>query len=86
MYFLIEELTMNAWPSLQTILLDGWIIRMANGYTKRANSVNPIYSYRNKLDDNIKYCENVYRNNNLPVVFKLIECEAHEIIDKKLKH
>ena len=85
MDFLIEELTMNAWPSLQTILLDGWIIRMANGYTKRANSVNPIYSYKNKLDDNIKYCEDVYRKNNLPVVFKLVECESHEIIDKKLE-
>jgi hypothetical protein len=33
MDFTIEELTMNAWPSLQTILLDGWIIRMAGGYT-----------------------------------------------------
>jgi hypothetical protein len=44
MDFTIEELSMNAWPSIQTVLLDGWILRMSNGYTKRANSVNPLYS------------------------------------------
>lgn len=35
----IEELSMNAWPSLQTIMYDGWVIILADGYTKRANSV-----------------------------------------------
>jgi hypothetical protein len=85
MYFTIEELTMNALPSLQTILLDGWVIRMANGYTKRANSVNPIYSYENNLDEKIKYCENIFRNNNLPVIFKIIECDEYKILDKKLE-
>jgi len=48
MDFTIKEQTMNVWPSLQTILLAGWIIRMAGGYTKRANSVNPIYSFEKK--------------------------------------
>lgn len=38
-----EELQMNALPSLQTILYDGWVLRFAKGYTNRANSVNPIY-------------------------------------------
>jgi hypothetical protein len=85
MDYTIEELAMNAWPSLQTILIDGWIIRIANGYTKRANSVNPIYLYKNNLDDNIKYCENIYRSNNLPIIFKIVECEEQKIIDQKLE-
>jgi N-acetylglutamate synthase-like GNAT family acetyltransferase len=85
MDFTIEELTMNAWPSLQTILLDGWIIRMADGYTKRSNSVNPIYNFENNLDKKINYCENIYRSNNLPIVFKIIDCKEHKIIDKKLE-
>jgi N-acetylglutamate synthase-like GNAT family acetyltransferase len=85
MDFTIEELTMNAWPSLQTILLDGWIIRMAGGYTKRANSVNPIYSFENNLDKKIKYCEKIYRNNNLPIIFKIIDCKEHIIIDNRLE-
>jgi ribosomal protein S18 acetylase RimI-like enzyme len=85
MDFTIEELSMNAWPSLQTVLYDGWIIRMANGYTKRANSVNPIYAYKNNLEEKIKYCETVYENNGLPVVYKLVECDEHTIIDSELE-
>jgi RimJ/RimL family protein N-acetyltransferase len=85
MNFTIEELSMNAWPSIQTILLDGWIIRMANGYTKRANSVNPLYLFNNNLDEKIKYCENIYRKNNLPTVYKIIGCDEYEKIDQKLE-
>ena len=39
----LEELALNAWTSIQTVVYDGWLIRFSNGYTKRANSVNPIY-------------------------------------------
>jgi GNAT superfamily N-acetyltransferase len=85
MDFTIEELTINAWPSLQTILLDGWVIRMAEGYTKRANSVNPIYSFKNNLDEKINYCENIYKKNKLPTIYKIVECEEQKIIDKRLE-
>ena len=85
MDFTFEELTMNALPSLQTVLLNGWIIRLADGYLQRANSVIPIYSFDKDLDDKISYCENIYRNNNLPTIFKIIECEEHKNIDKKLE-
>ena len=85
MDFTIEELTMNAWPSLQTILLNGWIIRLANGYTKRANSVNPIYSFGNNMESKIEYCEDIFRNNNLPVIFKIIDCGEYKILDIKLE-
>jgi GNAT superfamily N-acetyltransferase len=85
MDFTVEELSMNAWPSIQTVLLDGWVLRMANGYTKRANSVNPLYSFQDNLDKKIKYCENIYRKNDLPVVFKIIDCEEYKIIDRRLE-
>ncbi|MDB5085123.1 MAG: family N-acetyltransferase, partial [Bacilli bacterium] len=39
-YKMIEELTLNNWQPLQTMLYDGWLLRFAGGYTKRANSVN----------------------------------------------
>lgn len=47
---LIEELSMNAWSALQTKLYDGWILRFADGYSKRANSINPIYDSRISLE------------------------------------
>lgn len=67
----IEELSMNAWPSLQTLLCDGWVLRFADGYTKRANSVNPLYPCSADVTENIQACESLYRSKNLPVVFKM---------------
>jgi ribosomal protein S18 acetylase RimI-like enzyme len=84
MDFLIEELSMNAWPSIQTILYDGWIIRMAGGYTKRANSINLLYKSAINLEEKIDYCEKLYSQNNLPAIYKLVECDEHKIIDDKL--
>jgi RimJ/RimL family protein N-acetyltransferase len=67
----IEGLSFNAWPSLQTLLFDGWVIRLANGYTKRANSVNPIYDSTIDTEKKIDYCEQLFRSRNIPVVFKM---------------
>ncbi|MBN1267238.1 MAG: GNAT family N-acetyltransferase [Anaerolineales bacterium] len=67
----IEELSLNAWPSYQTLLYDGWIIRFANGYTKRANSVIPLYPSSIVLDEKLAFCENIYQRQKLDVVFKL---------------
>jgi N-acetylglutamate synthase len=38
----LESRLLNAWPSFDYQLYDGWILRIANGYTKRANSVTPL--------------------------------------------
>ena len=67
----IEELSMNAWPSLQTLLLDGWVLRFAAGYTRRANAVCPLYPSSQALDARIQACERLYRDRGLPVVFKM---------------
>ncbi len=67
----LEELSLNAWPALQTMLYDGWVIRFADGYTKRANSVNPLYASSIDVDEKIRACEDAYEKRNLPVVFKL---------------
>jgi ribosomal protein S18 acetylase RimI-like enzyme len=32
----------NAWPSFETQLVGGWLLRFAAGYSKRANSATPI--------------------------------------------
>ncbi len=66
-----EELSMNAWPALQTLLYDGWILRFANGYTKRANSINPLYFSTAHIEEKIRTCEQFYRRQNLDVVFKM---------------
>jgi N-acetylglutamate synthase len=71
----VEEISLNAWPAHQTLVDQGWLLRFADGYTRRANSVNPIY--RVGEDDpqavtaQIERCERIYRARRQPVIFKM---------------
>lgn len=71
----VEEISLNAWPAHQTLVDGGWLLRFAGGYTRRANSVNPIY--RVDGDDaqavmtQIERCEQIYRTRGQPVIFKM---------------
>jgi N-acetylglutamate synthase len=67
----IEELSMNAWPALQTQLYDGWVLRFAGGYTRRANCVNPLYPGQLDLGEKIAACERIYHAQKLATIFKL---------------
>ena len=85
MDFTIEELSMNAWPSIKTVLYDGWIIRLSNGYSNRANSINPIYPSGIKLEEKINYCDKLFARHGLLTTYKIIGCEEHKTIDEKLE-
>jgi GNAT superfamily N-acetyltransferase len=67
----IEELSLNAWPALQTCVYDGWVLRFADGYTKRSNSIIPLYESYIPLEEKIGYCEEMYAAWGLPATFKL---------------
>ena len=67
----IEEAAMNAWPALQQQLYDGWILRFAKGYTKRANSVNPLFESTLDLAEKVAVCETVYLERDLRPIFRL---------------
>ena len=69
----IEELSMNAWPALQTLHDDGWVLCFANGYGRRANSVHPLYPGSKDVKEKIRDCEALYRSRGQRVVFKLTE-------------
>ena len=64
---------MNAWPALQTVLYDGWVLRFADGYTRRANSVNPLYASTIDVNSKISCCEKVYKQQGLRTIFKMTE-------------
>ncbi len=67
----IEEAALNAWPALQHMLYDGWLLRFADGYTKRANSVTPLFGGQLALAEKIAFCEHTYACKNLPCIFRL---------------
>lgn len=80
----LEETSLNAWPSLQQILYDGWILRFANGYTKRANSVNPVYRGTIDIYEKIARCEQIYVYKNLTPVFRITPITYPENLDEIL--
>ena len=67
----LEEVAMNAWPALQQMLFDGWIVRFAQGYTKRANSVNPLCESHLDVVGKIAACERLFAAKDLPTAFRL---------------
>lgn len=74
-----EELSLNQWPALSVMLYDGWILRIAEGYTKRSNSVSPLYGSTLDLTSKVEECEKLYAANGLPPIFKMTPfvCPSH---------
>ena len=66
-----EWLTARAWLSFESIDYDGWDLRFADGYTKRANSVNPHFGSSLPAPTKIAHCEAVYGQRGLPTIFRL---------------
>jgi ribosomal protein S18 acetylase RimI-like enzyme len=81
----LEELSMNAWPSLRTHTYDGWILRFAEGYTRRANAVHPLYSSTENLSTKIARCEDHYRRERLRTIFKLTRVSNPSELDETLQ-
>ena len=81
----IEEVSLNSWPALQQILFDGWILRFSEGYTKRANSVNPLFASSLDVDVKIDACERLYTERGLPTVFRLTPYSSPAGLDEVLE-
>ncbi len=75
----VEEVCLNAWPALQEIHYDGWLIRLADGQTRRTNSVNAVGIGSRPLDEKIQYCEAVYRRHALPACFRILSSAPREL-------
>jgi GNAT superfamily N-acetyltransferase len=80
----IEEMSMNAWPALETVLYDGWVLRFAEGFTRRANSVNPIYPSSGEAAVKIGTCERLYASKGLRTIFKITPAALPESLDELL--
>jgi ribosomal protein S18 acetylase RimI-like enzyme len=65
----VEEACLNGWPALREVVFDGWLIRLAEGHTRRTNSVNLLSAGTQPLDRKISYCEAVYAAHGQPTIF-----------------
>ena len=71
----MEHLGFNAWPALRTVVQGNWLLRFADGYTKRANSVNALSFERDtptaELERRVAAAEALYRRQGIASIFKL---------------
>ena len=68
---IIEDLSLNAWPSHQLQVYDGWLLRFSHFYTHRTNSVEQIGTSSIPLDVKIPFCESIYNHWGTPCIFKI---------------
>ena len=80
----IEEASLNSWPALQQVLFDGWILRFSKGYTKRANSVNPVFDSSIDVREKIDTCEMLYDEKGLPCIFRITPFSSPLNLDQVL--
>ncbi|MCD8022482.1 MAG: GNAT family N-acetyltransferase [Lachnospiraceae bacterium] len=83
---LIEEISLNAWPSHKIELYDGWLIRFSHNYTHRTNSVTQVGASLIPVEEKIRYCEKVYQNYHTPSIFKispLVEPSFDQLLAQK---
>lgn len=74
LHWRIEETCFNAFPSLKQVLYGNWLLRFADGLTRRANSVNALRADCDGDDPAalIAAAEPLYRAQGLPTIFRVL--------------
>ena len=67
----LEELAFRGWPALETRDVAGWRLRFANGYTKRANSINALSPEARSGAETRLALEAAYRERGMLPVWRL---------------
>jgi GNAT superfamily N-acetyltransferase len=81
----LEEISLNALPSLQTVHYNGWLVRFSRGYARRANSVNAIYPSTLPIDEKVAYCEALYAASGYETYFKISPAVQPTDLDARLE-
>ncbi len=81
----LEELGLNSSAPPGQLLYDGWLLRLLPGQAKRARSVNAVYPSTLALPDKIAYCEQLYRQHHLPMIFRITPFSEPAGLDAELQ-
>lgn len=68
---MIEDFSLNAWPSHQIQLYDSWLLRFSYFYTHRTNCVEQIGASSIPIEEKLDFCEDAYRRWGTPSIFKI---------------
>ncbi len=80
----LEGRLVNAWPSLDYQVYDGWLLRLAKGYSKRANSASPLAAGAMLDDVLVDYMVARFIAANVRPTFRLTSLE-HPDVDRILE-
>lgn len=67
----LERSMLSSWPALSTSYDGDWVIRLANGMTKRSNSVTCLGPDPSDLDRRIDRIEAIFERHRLPPIFRI---------------
>lgn len=65
-----EQRIVNCWPAPSTLIVGGYAVRFAFGYSGRANSASAIHAKADLADADIEAIEQLYREAGLPPTFR----------------
>lgn len=71
----LEYRLINAWPAFEVELVEGWLLRFAEGYSKRANSATPIVPGATLEPDLVRFIEGAFEKRGLSPCFRLTGLE-----------
>lgn len=77
----LEECSFNALPARHTLFYDGWVIRLAGGGPKRANSVNVLSPSALGLEQKLAYCGELFQRQDCPTTFRLTDHAHNQELD-----
>lgn len=67
----IEETCLRAWPALREERMGPWLLRFADGLTRRSNSANPAAPRIDDIAGSVAACAERYRKSGLPAIFRI---------------
>lgn len=69
----LDRASQRAWPALITERYDGWVLRYARGYTRRANSITPLVASSLPLARKVACCQRRYVEQGIEPVFRIVD-------------
>ena len=80
----LENFYIAAWVAFESVDYDGWLLRFADGYTRRSNSVNPLFGSALPLDEKLKFCTEAFEQRGISLVYKLTDAAHPADLDAQL--
>lgn len=81
----IETQLARVWPAFNTLVHDGWLLRLSRGFSLHTNAVLPLQRGRLSNMEKIRYCAEQYQLQHLACCFRLTSLGYHDELAQDLR-